>query len=770
MKTFLKVIGIVIVILIAFMFAIPFVFHKQIIDTALREANKQVEAKINFDDYSLSLFRSFPNFNLGIEGLSIANKGEFAGDTLAKIKSFEVSIGLFSVFKGDQYEVRKIELTDPVIHLKARKDGSVNWDIMAAGDEETQETTETEASGDFMLRLKKLQINGGKFTYEDESSGMKLMMNGLDHSLGGDFAADFTSMSTNTRIHSFNFIYDGIRYVDDASVSINAGIDADLKNEIYTLKDNEISINELVLRFAGSVSMLKDAYNLTLTFEAPDNKFRNLLSLVPAIYKKDFENIETKGTVTINGSVKGLYQEDKLPEFNFDLLVEDAMFHYPDLPQSVEDIFISTQISNPGGSADNTIVDVKKFKMQMAGNPIDMRLFLKTPVSDPYVDAKLNAVIDLNNLDQFYPLDTGEELQGTIESNMSFKGNLSTIEKEQYEDFMAMGSMYVNNVTYKSGDLPESVKLQLVQMNFSPSYLDLVNLKMQIGKSNLNARGKLENYLGYVFKNDTIRGSLTTSSSYLDLNELMPDGEAVESSVEQTDTASLEIFEVPRGIEFDLQAEIGQLLFRNYDMKNILAEVIIKNEEVLFRNLKGDLFGGSIRMNGKYSTKENQKPRLDIDLDVADIKMSEAVNSMSFMKHYAPVLEKASGNVSTGMNISGLLQNDYMPVYASLNGSGFLKIMNAKLENSKTLNTLSDKLNVDLFRQMEMNMVNLSFNIKDGKLNVEPFDVKMGRVNGEISGYTSFDQSIDYTMDLDVPRGSFGKEATDQLNQFLSDS
>ena len=145
------------------------------------------------------------------------------------------------------------------------------------------------------------------------------------------------------------------------NVKYKADIEADLKNEIYKLSKNELKLNELAINFDGSISLVEDDINLVLTFNAPKTDFKNILSLIPAIYAKEFQTIATTGNLTLEGHVKGIYNENSLPAFTLSLSVDNGMFKYPDLPKAVTDIDIKTRISNRGGNADNTIIDISRF-------------------------------------------------------------------------------------------------------------------------------------------------------------------------------------------------------------------------------------------------------------------------------------------------------------------------------------------------------------------------------------------------------------------------
>lgn len=212
MKTLFKIIGILVVILIALAFVLPIIFKGKIVEIAKEEINKDVNAKVDFTDFSLSLFKSFPHFNLGIEGVQIIGAGQFSEDTLANINAIDITIDLMSVMGGDSYEIKRIRVTRPEINIKVLEDGSANYDIAVEGDEMVAEDQTTEdASDPFVLTLKHLEVINGFVKYSDESLDMTLEMKGLNHKLSGDLSEDFTLLKTTTIIEQFTLIYDGIR-------------------------------------------------------------------------------------------------------------------------------------------------------------------------------------------------------------------------------------------------------------------------------------------------------------------------------------------------------------------------------------------------------------------------------------------------------------------------------------------------------------------------------------------------------------------------------
>jgi len=113
--------------------------------------------------------------------------------------------------------------------------------------------------------------------------------------------------------------------------------------------------------------------------------------MIPALYRKDFASIKTGGEAVFSGSVKGRYDSRHIPAYHVKLDVKNGFFQYPDLPKPVKNINVSLAVDNPDGVTDHTVVNIPRGHLEMDEAPFDFRLLLKTPVSDPYIDAAAKA-------------------------------------------------------------------------------------------------------------------------------------------------------------------------------------------------------------------------------------------------------------------------------------------------------------------------------------------------------------------------------------------
>jgi hypothetical protein len=512
MKKFLKYTCIVFLSLIVLAFLVPLLFKGKIVKLVKAEINNNIEAKVEFKDVSLSLFRHFPKLSIGLEDISIAGIREFEKDTLLSAKRVDASVDLWSVISGSDMKVYGVYLQSPRIHALVNKTGKANWEITK---EDTTASTGSKSS-DFKIQLEKYSIEDGYIFYKDESSDMQLEIAGLDHEGSGDVTSDLFTLATKTKAVAASFNYEGVPYLINAQTGIDADIIIDNGKSKYSFKNAAIVVNNLQLTADGFIQIDNDStYSMDLKFGALSNEFKNFLSLVPAIYKTDFNKIKTSGTAAFKGFVKGSYSPVQLPSYSIDLDVKDGFFQYPDLPQPVKNINIAMQVNNPDGDLDHTTVNISEGHMEMGSDPFDFRLLFKNPETIRYIDAVVKGNLNLSNVSRFIKLENGTKLSGLIAADAFAKGSLTAIEKQK-GDFIAGGFFSISNLYYASKDFPQPLQNGnfKIQVENTGGIADATSINisqghLEVGNDPVDFTLKLKQLVSVVNFSGTAKGRFT---------------------------------------------------------------------------------------------------------------------------------------------------------------------------------------------------------------------------------------------------------------------
>ena len=758
MKKALKIAGITVGVILILLLVLPFAFQGKIEKIVKQEGNKMLNAQFDFSALNISLLRNFPSASVTLEDFYLKGTGAFENDTLIQAGELTAAVNLFSLFGDSGYDISKIIIEDTKVKAIVLEDGKPNWDVMkASAEEDTVQETSAESSP-FRIKLKRLSVKDLSVSYDDRQAGMYAAIENLRATCSGDFGSERTLVDLELKTPALTYRTGGVPFLNRAALEADMNVDADLVNNKFTLQDNSISLNAIKLNIDGWAAMQKDGVGMDIKLNTNEVGFKELLSLIPAIYAKDFQDLKTDGKASLTAFAKGTLTQEQMPQFEVALNVENAMFRYPSLPAGVDGINISATVKNPGGNIDATEVTINPFDFTLAGNPFSLKAIVKTPTSDPDLQATAKGTLDLGKIKDVYPLED-MSFNGTIQADMNLAGKLSYIEKEQYDKMKAEGSIRLNGMKLNMKDLP-TVAIQRSTFSFSPRYLQLSETTVNIGNNDVTLDSRFENYLGYALKGSTLKGSLNISSNHLNLNDFMStDTTAVQAQATADTTAttsSTGTIRIPENLDFNMQANLKEVLFDKMKLENVNGTLLVKNGTIDMQNLSFNTMGGSITANGAYSAPKASQPHLNAGFDMKNIGFAQAYQELGLVQQLAPIFKGLKGNFSGNLQIDTPLDENMSPVMQKVQGSGNLSTKDLSLSGVKFIDQVADIVKRPSMKEIEVKDLNLGFEIKDGRVNTQPFDLKLGDYTMNLSGSTGLDQTIDYTGKITLPSGGIG--------------
>jgi len=760
MKKFLKIFGGIIIVLLALLIILPYFFKDEILDRVKTEIDNSVDAKVEIGGLSLSMLKNFPNLYVELKDVRVIGKNEFQQDTLAEIGSLYTAVDLGSALSGSQIEVGAIVLSNSKVNARVLKSGKANWDILKESTAEEQTAEDSGEASDFKVIFKEVRVEDFALSYDDESMQSKLTIADINVLLSGDFSAKSTKLKLQTKFTGINFDFEKVRYLKQANLKLDALIAANLDKMIFSFEESKLNLNHLLFGVNGQVSMLDDGYGMDLKLNASETDFKTLLAMVPDVFKSDLEGLTTTGTMELSAFAKGEYHENSLPKFGAKLLVHNATIKYADLPESVKDININAQINHPGGEMDLLTADVNAFHFEVAKNPFDAKVHAKHLLTDPQIQGLFKGIIDFAKLRNAIPMDS-VKISGIVTSDVRFDGRLSDIEKEQYEKFMAKGNVRLNNFAFATSDFPQGIKILSSVLNFTPRYISLSSFDSRIGKSDIQLKGNIENYIAYALKNQVLKGKFTLTSKLFDLNEFMTDDELPET--ENADTIPLSVIEIPANLDLSLVSSMQTIRFDKMDVQDVKGLIVVKNSIARLTNLSMNMLKGSMTMNGSYSTKNVKQPAMDFGMDIKDFDINDAYHSLSMIKQMMPIAVNCSGRVSSNVKIKSLLDKEMNPLMNTLNGKGSLHSKEVIIKDNKAFDALAAALKDERYKRISVSQFDMDFVIVNGNLEVKPFNAKVAGHPASIYGTQSVDGKMNFTMDMKLPKEALGKE----VNQYF---
>ena len=293
MKKVLITLGSVIILILVAAVLIPIIFKDEIKEAVNEEVAKSINAEVYFEDFGVTLFSDFPNLTVSLEDFGVINRAPFEGEVLMGAQSFKIIVDLNSVIFSETPRIKGIRIVDLRTNIIIQEDGTANYDITYPSEETVAEEESEEPATQFSVAIDKWELVNAQIRYDDHSSQIFAEIRGLNHTGSGDFTQDIFDLATVTEIEEFDLSMEGDQYLSKKQVAIDMTLAMNLPQSKYTFRDNSIRLNDFVFGFDGYIAMPGEDIEMDITYAAQENSFKSLLSLVPGMFTKDFEDIKT---------------------------------------------------------------------------------------------------------------------------------------------------------------------------------------------------------------------------------------------------------------------------------------------------------------------------------------------------------------------------------------------------------------------------------------------------------------------------------------------
>ncbi len=870
-KRSFAVLALLLLLLLAAMVAIPYFFKDDLLRVVKEQANASMHARLDFADVELSFFRQFPLLTLSIEDFSVKGMDEFEGVELAGGERLDLSFRIMELFGSDRVPtIRALHLEKPRIRVVVLQDGTANYDIAKTSADDAPAETAAEEDYD-LLALKKYSIKDGQIVYDDKQMDFYLSMHNLNHEGNGHFTANTYELDTRSDVQALTLAYGGVRYLKEVQTKLVAGLFMDLGKMRFELRENDLLLNALPLKFDGYLALPDDAIEMDLSFSSPGSSFKELFSIMPDAYTPAYADAQVNGSFVLKGSVKGRMTDEAYPAMNIHLKIKDGSVQYPDLPMGLRDIQAQLAVQSPQGDLDGMQLNIPIAHFKLGENPFSFKLLLKTPMSDPDVDMRVKGVLDLGDLAKAYPLQDVSRLAGRLNADVQARVRMSQLEREAYDEVNMQGQMQLADFQYEAKGQPP-VKAKKLNLKFSPQYVALEEALLQLGRSDLQASGRVDNlpalfsssktlrgsmrlhsnalyvdewmaaeettantvnpqavevnedhteipafdfdimatcgkivydaytlenfvckgqgsldelkveklafdmeesdfdFTGafrqideYLFKEGVLGGEVALRAHYLNLNPFMETDE--ESASTSSPEENYEPIEVPSNLHLIMLADVDKLLYTNIELKNLQARLVIEDGQVILEKCTTNTLGGAVALSGLYDSSVQGDPVFNFKYDLSGMDFQKAYTTFNTFETMAPMAKYVYGKFNSSLIMEGRLGSDLMPRYDAISADGFLETIQGKIKGMPALAAIDQQLGVPLLSGMELKDTRNWFEIRNGRVEVKPFDYEWEGIAMNISGNHAFTGEMDYYIKADVPReklGSFANAAIDK--------
>ena len=768
MKKIFKIVSIIILVFIAFIIIVPIVFEGKIIELVKKTANNNINATLDFKEADLSIWSNFPSASVSLENVSIVNNTPFAGDTLFSAKTIDLKMPLSDLFKrSSEIGITSFVVDDAQVSIRIDAKGNANYDIAKKSEGTNSEITEENG---IQLSLESYRFTNSSLSYDDMSSNMRFELTELSHSGSGDLSSVKSELKTQSSA-LISFQKDSVTYLKSNKLNLDAVLAMDFKENTYSFLENELMLNQLPLTFDGFVKVNESNQEIDITFKTPSSDFKNFLALIPEVYSKNIEGVTTTGNFDVKGKIQGLIDDTHIPKFNILINSDNASFKYPDLPKSLTNININTEIANSTGFTKDTYVTIDKLSFKIDDEVFNAKAELKELTENIKVSASLKGIVNLASLEEIYPAEAVKGVKGILNLDATTNFDMRSIENHQYENTRTSGTFSVKDFKYESKELSSPLEVTKAAIVFKPGTVNLNSFDAQLGDTDFVASGAIHNLLGFLFAKENIEGKFTVQSNTFSVNDFMvSEAESTDKNPTKEKETPQERIKIPSFLDCVIDAKATTVLYDNITLKNVSGRLILKDEKAELQNIKSTIFNGALGLNGSVSTKE-EVSKFKMDLDVNSFDIGQSFTSLELFQALAPIAKAIEGKINSNISLSGNLNDDLTPNLNSLNGTMLAQLLSSKITTKKSPLLQNLEQNLLFLETKKLNLENLktALTFKDGKVVLKPFRLNYEDIEIAISGGHGFDKSLAYDAVMNVPAKYLGKEASKLIAQLNDD-
>ncbi len=330
-------------------------------------------------------------------------------------------------------------------------------------------------------------------------------------------------------------------------------------------------------------------------------------------------------------------------------------------------------------------------------------------------------------------------------------------QKDIFLQWMAKGSVEMDNGTINMAGLSYPVEIPSVRMNFEPEVFNIKESSFKVGNSDFQLKGNLSNILSY-FRNDSIlRGDFSFNSNTTDVDQLMaltnglgqPD--SVKSDVpevQNADTSYTGPYMVPKGIDLFLTTNIKKVTMGIDTATNIIGNVQVHDGILVLDGLSFRTPAARMQLTAMYRTPRKNHLYLGLDYHMLDIEIEKLLSMIPDIDTLMPMLRSFRGKGEFHIAVETYLDSLYNLKKSTIRGASSIKGNNLVLMDGETFTEIAKTLRFSKHAENKVDSLSAEFTIFRNEIDIYPFLIVMDRYKAVIAGRHNFDMSYDYHISL----------------------
>lgn len=698
----------------------------------VQSLNEQLRTKVDVKNVDISFWKNFPKASVLFED-AIVYAVDSEDDTLIQAEVIAAGFNLIELYRNE-YKLSGLLIENGSCRMKIDHSGKANYIFW--------EESSSDSSSNFSIDLQEVELKNINYHYFHQAKDIEVQFFVEEAKLKGNFAENTFTLQLKSTLKNSLIRNADFTFVKDRTLFVYSEGLVDSKASKIEFSDANLGVEGMNFALKGSISY-GDNPRLQLDLSSGNTDLEKAIQLLPPKIKKSFEAYKISGKTEISGSINGPLSAIEQPSYQFNFSIKDGQFKDDKNQITFSKSTLKGSISNGAANkAESSQIQLDWFSTELNKGLIEGKLSLENFVQPKYT---FNGKMQLQLADAvaLFKWEEIKKPEGNITANVQLSGSLESTEKYTLRDWKRSkvgGKIQLQNLAFYYSNGPQHFNKINASFSLQNNNVEVQSLKASVNESSIEIKGKFNNLVGYLLEDDeNIMVDANLQSPSIMLEDFLMAKQNSDSTAFQLDIS-------PR-LTIYLDAKIGALSFKRFNLKNLSGQFVVRNEQIDARNLsflsqegevEGDLF---IRERGNQLNTFAQ-------VEVKSINIKSLFWSFENFGQKTIGSENLKGTASASIDYACVWSKDLKADLTTLKVESNFFIENGELINFKPLESLSKYVELEELKHIRFKNLSNQLLIKDRQIFIPRFDVNSSALNLSLEGKHSFDNEIDYKFTL----------------------
>lgn len=328
-------------------------------------------------------------------------------------------------------------------------------------------------------------------------------------------------------------------------------------------------------------------------------------------------------------------------------------------------------------------------------------------------------------------------------------------------------------------NFPLRTSLSRVDLSFNDDTLQLDDLRLRLGRSNIRLSGRVDNMRRFLLRGRTLSADLELTSRRLDLNQLLRAVNAATSKMPadsliaqenallaEADTLGLydenqdmavdslsgaALIAIPKNLNVRFNANIDSVFFSKMKLADFKGNVRIKDQVMSIANLSTSTQVGKAAMHVSYACQQTDKADVAVAVDMDSVQVGSLIHVMPELDTVLPMLRSFDGSVACELSANAQLDSAMNIQLPTVNAGVWLRGDSLVLMDGETFSEIAKMLMFSKKTRNIIDSVSVEMLVKNNEIEIYPFMVSMDKYRLGVGGTQGLDASFNYHIALLKP-------------------